>query len=1087
MSRRYRVAAPTSAVGRALALAACVVFAPTLARASFSTTDYTLPVQQGPVSLNAGDCTGDGLPDVIVSNQDSNNVTILRNRGNGTFAFWRTISLGAGPDVPVAPRVYSAVCGDFTNDGLIDVAILSKGLGTLTIKRREASGSYTSLPPIELGGLPGSVTAADLNHDGNLDLVVAASNSSDIVVLLGDGNGGFPTISTIHIPTVRLTNRLVGAVVADFDLDGHLDILVASQGTPLGCTGCDPEPSLRLFTGDSFGTYTQSTTALPTPFRPQWVATTDLDGDNIPDLAILSRDRILSFYLGSAAGGFVPFKTLTVPPGTSGFALADFNGDGLIDLAVSFYKTNDVQVLLATGVAEFQLPGRFTGQSTIANPIFNSPDAPPTTGGSDAPEVLAVDRATKSIDAVSVGDPVVPPTPLITLTAEPQRLLLADLDNDGIADAVVAAKTNRGVALQILKGNKDGGFDPPVPAPSTCGNGVVEGSELCDDGNVNARDGCSATCQPEIGTGLASLVAADLDGDGNLDLVAANLQGQIIALMGNGQRGFSKVRKLVKVKSRTQIAVADFNDDLAPDIIGVPAGGAGRGLLLLTNDGTGQFAPTLIPLSFRVTGPLLAGDFDGDGLVDLAAGVRGGVTVLYNDGDGPTSDIGKLPVPYAPSALAVADVNEDGQSDLLVAGSRSAQPVMFFPATTDGQFGPGQAVGVKSGAVAPTVVDIDQDGHLDVVLCNGTNCLGGYGDGSGRFRNSPPPPPTNFIGRSLLALAVADVDGDGVNDLVGISRRDEKIVVLFGAGTLPAARVELATGSKPRAFTIADIDGDGRLDIVSANSGSDDVTIFLNGGNRQFTALPAATWLPRAFDMSGIAAADLDGDGKPELIVSDQATSRIQILKILNLNNLTGGGLATIATIPIDGPPATLAMGDLNGDSVPDFVTANTDNNTVSVLLSAGGGTAYDVTTFSSGGLQPIPVALADLDGDHDLDLIIANQQSNNVVTFLNDGTGAFTPQKVAQVRGRQGPVAMCTGDIDGDGITDVAIANVNSQDVFLLFGKGDGSWRPDERVYQIGGDLRALVCTDTKGTGRTDIIFGRRSAGTVDVILNQE
>src|SRR5207249_8261731 len=107
--------------------------------------------------------------------------------------------------------------------------------------------------------------------------------------------------------------------------------------------------------------------------------------------------------------------------------------------------------------------------------------------------------------------------------------------------------------------------------------------------------------------------------------------------------------------------------------------------------------------------------------------------------------------------------------------------------------------------------------------------------------------------------------------------------------------------------------------------------------------------------------------------------------------------------------------------------------------------TAYELTAFSSGGLQPIPVALADLDGDHDLDLIVANQQSNNVVTFLNDGTGAFTPQKVAQVRGRQGPVAMCTGDIDGDGITDVAIANVNSQDVFLLFGKGDGSWRPDE------------------------------------------
>ncbi len=1090
------------------------------ARATISIDDASIPVQEGPLGLNATDCNGDAIPDLIVANYGANSVTILRNRGDGTLVFSKTLGAptvaaatatpsptatatasggspvatpkptktptptGPSPTVTASPGVTSAVCGDFTGDGLPDVALVNRNSGTVTIRRRESTGDYTTLGSLPVGSLPNWVATADLNHDDKLDLVVVNSHSSDLTIMLGDGNGGFPLTSTLRLEADRQTNRPKSVALADFDGDGNLDILVASEGSP----------SLRLLLGDGAGTFVPSAAVLPSPAKLKAIATGDLDGDGLPDIAVLSDanphrlNPAVMFFLNDGNGSFTPFGTFPVPPNTLSIALADFDGDGLVDLALSYFKTNDVQVLFASGPAQYAPPSRFgfASHDFASSVLFNPPNAGTTRTTSDGTQLVTFEKSTPALELIDLGTSTT--SPLAILPDQPLAVTYADLTNDGIPDAVVVTKGKRGATLQVLPGNAAGGYDAAASGTATCGDGIVEGGELCDDGNKKNHDGCSATCAPEIGRKLTSINAADLNGDGNQDLVVTASNAALL-LLGDGHGRFSEIRRLAKVRSNTPAIVADFDGDGVPDVLTVPFSSRTHGLALAVNDGTGQFTTVSLAPSLRLTGPMLAGDFDGDGLLDLVAGSTSspaGAVILYNDGTGPNGDPISIPTGRGVTAFAMADFDEDGILDLLVSSSSATQPFTLFPGRSNGQYGSGETPFLGSKAAIPTVVDANQDLHEDVVLCDPSAqpaCALQYGDGQGRF-SAAVPSLDGFIGRDLRAVAAADFDGDGATDFVGVSRRDDQTVVLFGAGpTLPAVSETISTGDKPRAVAVDDLNGDGKPDIVVANGGSDDLSIFINQGDRQFLALPKVR-LPKdpqgnyGDNPSAILFFDLNGDGKRDVVVSQEGSANIA-----RFINLGGGGLASMVTLATDVDPVDVAVGDLNNDTIPDFVTANGSPGTVTVLLSNG--SDYDTTIFKSGGLQPSGVALADLDGDGALDIVVINAQSNNVSTFLNDGNGVFTLKKVSQARGRHTPKDLCVADFDGDKVPDVAIASLGTKDVLVMHGKGDGTWDVDDRTYQVGGDVDAVLCTDTDGNGNTDIVFGRRSAGTIDVIQN--
>ena len=1096
--------------------------------AAYHIGTYMLPVTDIPEGLHAGDCTGDGIPDVIVAGQGSKDLTILRNIGDGRFGFFTSIT--------ASPRPRAAICADLNGDGLPDVASIDRDAGTLNIYIRQQGAGFKKTVSYPTGNQPNSVQAADLNHDGHLDLVTISESLRIMTIRFGDGTGAFPRSITIPL-TLRHPRS---AAIADFDLDGKLEIAVVGGGTS-GTRGMtlfhDAGPG-----DDGTELFVPSDVTLPSLPALRSVTAADLDGDGIPDLAILSRNGTVAIYLGTPAGGFALGQTLALPKIGQSMDFGDFDGDGVLDIALGLAKFNSVLLLRGLGnlqYAPFSAFDDLVPDDTVVEPQGS---AAPRAGTFDdaipSTDIVTVNPTTRTVDTVDLGaSATLQTTQLVAVQDPPQTVLLADMDNDGIADAIVATKGHGGTRLQIFFGNSSGGYDPPPAAAGSCGNRVLDTGELCDI----ATPLCKA-CAPVIGSSIVSIAAADFDGDGNQDLLVVGASGRLLLLLGNGKAQFRDVRLLGKTAAKMPAVIGDFDGDGVPDIAAVFHQAGARGLTILLNDGTASFTATGVAVDGTIKPPLIAADFDHNGATDLALGVSGsgggGIAVLFSDGAGGMPNMTKIPAARGLRALSAADFNEDGWLDLLaISGSAAHSTATFYAGGPGGQFADGVpaidpgsgAGGVRGGKgrASTTIADINDDRHQDVVVCQSspaTSCTPYFGTGSGTFMSDLPPVASNYVGRQLKTLTVADVDGDGVLDFVGVSRRDARVVVLFRdvAGAITSQVVLPTNDVKPRALAMGDLNGDGLPDLVVANEVGNTITVFLNQGNRQFRTIGPATLAPIGRVPSGVGLVDLDGDGVLDLAISFQGTSNIGFF-LMNLDHLMDRGLINIGILKTGGTPVNMIVADVNADGIPDLITVNSngvpppdvppdtgDTAADSLVATQGTGSTqtstqatgsltiyrssaigtYSRTDLDSGGTNPWAATVADVNHDGTPDLLVINSDrlpaTGNLVTFFNDGAGNFTKGTVHS-RGRKTPRALCTGDFDGDGNVDVAIASTRTTDIMILFGNGDGTWRRAERTFSVGKFPRALACEDVDGDGKTDVIFGRLNRGDIDVIQTKK
>jgi len=1073
------------AILAALALLSPVAFADTLSFLG----QRAYPVGANPKGLSIGDCDADGFPDLVTAAQNSNEIVVLRNAGDGTMEF------GGGKTNVSQPT--GATCGDFNGDGLIDLAAVSR-LGDIGIYFGDGLGTFTLGSSRPAGVAPTSLISADLNDDGWLDLIAVDSTSQDITILLGTGTSTPPPFVRVRTPIQSPR----AAAVADFDRDGYADIAVAGATSPY----------VVILYGNGVGFATRTNT-VPNPFtqtrrptRGRGIAAADLNLDDYPDLALLSSDGVITLFLGSASGQFAYFDAFSVSSDAESIALSDLNGDGLVDLALLASDTNSAQVFLAIDQGKFDLHSIVSVESVsngfgpvVSRTVLTDPTDPLTT----VTQLMAADGISKQIKLVEQADPLsLSTSPLVPVSDVPVALALGDVNGDTIADAAVVMKAPRGRTLQLsmLLGNGSGQYDQvPLASQGTCGNGLLEIGEQCDDGNLKARDGCSKICTVELGKLVPSLAFADVDGDTKSDVVLTNDRGEVLALLSDGQGRFREIRILGTARKKTGAALGDFTGDGTPDVAFVSKNTRSGAITLLSNDGTGSFTTTPLPVALKVTGPLLAGDFDRNGLPDLAAGYRGGWAVLFNDGSGPTrpSAVG-LPKAYKSIAqMAAADFDEDGWLDLFATFGAKNVPSLLFRGSATGTFSAGEVVGSPTEPLTdPFAVDLDQDDHQDIVSCsseNGLSCRVFYGNGTGQFGAAALPSST-AVGREPRSAGTADFDQDGFPDVVGVSRSDDQAVVLFGGPSSVTSRIVLPTGSRPSDVEILDLNDDGFLDFVVANEASRDLSIFVNQSNRQFLAL-APVRLPSlpnsGLGLIALASGDVDGNGTIDLVAvqaGGQAGGTVT-----PLINVGGVGLAALGSLPVGNLAWGVALGHLNGDGILDIVTANRSDNTFSVLLSQPGGT-YSRNDYNGGGVRATDVAVADLNGDQLGDVIVTNEMIDaqtstygNVVTFLNDGAGGFSGSTLKHVRGREIPRSVCAGDFDDDGLSDVAVASLGSNDVMVLYGAGDGTWRADERLFPVGDGPLSVSCRDSDGDNRTDIAFGRRRGSEVGVILTNQ
>ncbi|MGO9273506.1 MAG: beta strand repeat-containing protein [Terriglobia bacterium] len=305
---------------------------------TFTPTGQFLSTGANPRSVAVGDFNGDGKLDLAVANQFSNTVTILLGDGAGIFT-----PTSVSPTTDVEP--YSVVTGDFNGDGNLDLAVANNCgkdpsctsiVGTVTILLGDGTGNFTptAVSPAT-GGNPRSVVVGDFNGDGKLDLAVANYYNSTLTILLGDGTGNFTPTSVS--PATGLDPFSVTA--GDFNGDGKLDLAVANQ---FGDT-------LTILLGDGTGNFTPTSVSPTTGSEPVAVVAGDFNGDGKLDLAVAgSNSNRLTILLGDGAGNFTPTSQVSPTTGSQpvGLAVADFNGDGRLDLAVANLGSETVSILL---------------------------------------------------------------------------------------------------------------------------------------------------------------------------------------------------------------------------------------------------------------------------------------------------------------------------------------------------------------------------------------------------------------------------------------------------------------------------------------------------------------------------------------------------------------------------------------------------------------------------------------------------------------------------------------------------------------------------------------------------------------------
>jgi len=363
-----------------------------------------------------------------------------------------------------------------------------------------------------------------------------------------------------------------------------------------------------------------------------------------------------------------------------------------------------------------------------------------------------------------------------------------------------------------------------------------------------------------------------------------------------------------------------------------------------------QFAPPVSLPALVNTHDVKIADLNGDGRFDLVAANAGSsaVSVWLGNGDATFGARMDFAVGAEPKNVAIGDLNGDGRLDLVTANQAGASvSVLLANATGDFGFGPAADYAACAGAHDVAIGDFNPafDGNVDLLVaswgCNNVVLLRGSGDGTFQFG------PGGFVGEA------------------------------------------------PHSVVAADFTGDGRLDVAFANHDSSSVDVAVQCV-MSTSGCPSIGWLLVQTKAVGngphsIRTADLNGDGRWDLVVANDASNSISVLL-----GLAGGPFADAVNYPAGLAPKGVGIGDINGDGLLDLLSANTAGNypvccnpggdTISVLLNTGG--AFAAPQSFTVGLTPFALSVADLDGDGDADVATANWHSNDVTILRNGGGG---------------------------------------------------------------------------------------------------
>jgi len=788
--------------------------------------------------------------------------------GNGTI--WMD-SVYATGDTP-----HDIQTADIDNDGDYDLITADEGGYGYSVFLNDGGGIFGPPTGYNIGEQVLRLHCGDLDNDGDIDLASANSlSSSTIAVMLNNGDGAFATATTYPV-----ASNARGIAGADIDNDGDIDLVSANETAN--------SISILPNNGDgSFGTASSH----PVGSSPEMICPADIDNDG--DLDLMVADRLsndIAILTNQGGGSFSGAMYVAVGTQPRYIAAHDFNADTYNDLAVSNAMSNTVSILLNDG------SGGYSSQATYA-----------------------------------IGD-------------GPINLWCSDYDGDGDID--IAACNNDDGTIAILSNNGNGAFADAVAFPGTGRPHGIAGADFDGDGDIDlaTADWSSNTMTVLMNVPFPKIVDTDPNQNDNTVEVNANfnftfnmpmtsstLDSSTVKAIGSisgihtcaftynditrtlainpdtnfvhGEQVYVRLTDSIKSTGATPFAgyvgsftaavidspgtylpasvyatnnapfkviPARMDTDTYTDL--VIADGEKK-IEVLINNGDGSFGNTVSYHIGQSLNDMCTGDFDNDGDFDVIARLRDRAYLYFlaNNGDGTLAEEVSIDTEDEILAIDCAFINEDNSLDL--AGINRSGDIEIYTNNGDGTFIFTDEYSINS-LEALEFGDIDNDGDQDLVMLEGNDVTILPNIGKGKFGDDV----TYSMPRDCDDLVLADINNDTYPEVITINENsDENVCVLQnrGDGTFYFPLI-FSTGRDPLGVFVADMDGDRDMDIVTSSDMSDSVSVLINDGNGNFTEYFDIAEVGR--DPDCVIAADLDNDGDLDIVTTDRNDDQISVL-----------------------------------------------------------------------------------------------------------------------------------------------------------------------------------------------------------------
>jgi hypothetical protein len=816
--------------------------------------------------------------------------------------------------------------------------------------------------------------------------------------------------------------------VADLDGDGRPDLIVANHH------------QIGIYRNDGTGSLAglfSLVVNIPSSHIPGDIRLSDVNGDGRLDIVTVNfTDSAVNIYRNTGTNGLISFApkiSLPVTDGRGGFAVADLDGDGRLDIATPSFNAGNIRV--------FRNNGESNGIS-FATPV----DFPTQPGPSD--------------------------------------VTVQDLDGDGKPDLVVLHHTGNTTNLVVMQNVSEAGIINNNSFPITArlaasGNYVVLG-DMDSDGRPEIVAGGILSHELTViqnfstngsldnsafGTpvhlptaGVSKRVAiSDLDGDGRLDLATVTELSDSLGIIRNlggtnaiDASWFAPRFDLAAGWNADGISISDFDLDGYPDILFCNIYGNQvwlyRSVAPVAPVGMqiAGFGPASGPVGTEVT--LTGAGFDpvASNNVVWINGLRATVISVTS-----TSLVFTVPAgaTYGPVTVTANGLSVQSTQPFTTTFPTRLLDSSAFDAAS--KFSPGD------GPIATSQADLDGDGRPELGVVNFyANTLAIYrGTETGAVAGAFAPRVDFTTGMNPYSLHFADMDGDGRLDAV-VSHWGEDQMSVFRNTSEPgqisfAARLSFSTGNGAHHdlnAAVGDLDGDGRLDMVVPSYDGGGVVILRNTSAPGLLSFAPRVDIPTMAGAHGVGIQDLDGDGKPDVVVNHHIPTSPAVVLLRNVSEpgiFNAGSLQAVGRLNANGNYVTFA--DFDADGRADIVTCSWYNHSVTLFQNLGtpgplGSNSFGapVTLPSAGSTKRI--AAADLDGDGRVDLAFPTELGDSLGIYRNVGgtnnldASWFAP-RLDLPSGWNGD-GISIGDIDLDGLPDIVFCSFYIDEVWIYRGQ---------------------------------------------------